>query len=35
MVEQFRTELRWIAKVSSELELRAPAKHASIVPGSP
>jgi DNA-binding PadR family transcriptional regulator len=33
IIEQFRTELRWLAKVENELERRAPAQHPARVTG--
>jgi hypothetical protein len=27
VIEQFRTEMRWLDQVSAELDRRAPAKH--------
>jgi DNA-binding PadR family transcriptional regulator len=35
MIEQFRTELKWLRKLQRELPLRAPAQHPAYAQGSP
>jgi len=35
MIEQFRTELKWLRKVQRESPLRAPARHPAYAEGSP
>jgi len=35
MIEQFRTELKWLRKLQRELPLRAPARHPAYAQGSP
>jgi DNA-binding PadR family transcriptional regulator len=35
MIEQFRTELKWLRKLERELPRRAPARHPAYVQGSP
>ena len=34
VIEQFRTELRWLRKLSVEVHRRAPARHAEYAGGS-
>jgi DNA-binding PadR family transcriptional regulator len=35
MIEQFRTELKWLRKLQRESRLRAPARHPAYAQGSP
>jgi hypothetical protein len=34
VIEQFRTELKWLRKLESELPHRAPARHPTYAQGS-